>query len=964
MPEPQAQPKPPRRRWPRRLAFGGVLLLAAGGGLWSQSELLLELGIAAVVPADIDASGVSPGLHTTVDTLQVRDIEDPDAPPLAAAKNISVQLSTGSRHVTSVAIGKLALNVLENPDRNFDFVSHLASQPSSGFDATPYLPEKVSIVKLPLRVETPALSLQLDGLSVDAEIENADNVKARVHGDTVSGAWSAPGTDLGLQEVKGSLDAAARYTPESVEGLFVAQVQGLASGRGEFVYWTPEHFKFEVQHLILESSLWSELAQPWLPVETRFTRFEVAEASGKFKDDERHFEAGGQVLGLEVGPLGAPWYAGPAGLKLKGDYGETLRLGGAIMLIDGASAAMDATLLEDGFEATVHANDWSRMALRSFFPPAEGPPPLDYLPKLEAAGWSATLTQHDALHVVGEVSPRLRDAKDAFGLTFGASQEDGGAWLATLTGKHEDHEDWNASLRYPDTGIWETSVTTDALEPRVWLAAWTATDPTSWLDATATGTVSLKALDGRAFAEHAIDWKGTLSRLGPLVSSAPLPYALTAKGYLNNEAPTAYPLDVTLGIDGIGKVSIEGGKADTTEGNLPLKADFDLERLAGLLGLSGFGAQTSGKATLRYANDTYTLGKLALDLAEFWHGSIAMPAGEIIQLAGEVNYSAKSGETTGSLTADWKDKTHATLGAFAFDTASGTVTADTFTLDSDLALLQAFGYVDSGDATLKVNGSNIRYDDTGQRGTGDLVMTGGIVLPDNALALSGMTLEIYANLENGGTAAGPFSAGDAVAFGAIFRNLTAQVRAEGTETYFEKARADLWNGEVLANGEVNLLKSSLPLRFDAEVSGIDLAAFSTAFALPYGPVTGIVGGHIRAAIENSRIIELDADLESTEGFTMSREMVVQAMMSQNDAEVSGSRVISSVVASVIGDAPQRPFDRARIRLGLNAGGRITGTAELNSKHLNLTVDISADQGALIEAMEAAQEGKVGTLSFQ
>jgi len=59
--------------------------------------------------------------------------------------------------------------------------------------------------------------------------------------------------------------------------------------------------------------------------------------------------------------------------------------------------------------------------------------------------------------------------------------------------------------------------------------------------------------------------------------------------------------------------------------------------------------------------------------------------------------------------------------------------------------------------------------------------------------------------------------------------------------------------------------------------------------------------------------------------------------------------VTRVIESVLGEAPQRPFDLARIDLALK-GDKIAGDAVLESGSLRLSIDINADPQTLQDAL--------------
>jgi hypothetical protein len=119
-------------------------------------------------------------------------------------------------------------------------------------------------------------------------------------------------------------------------------------------------------------------------------------------------------------------------------------------------------------------------------------------------------------------------------------------------------------------------------------------------------------------------------------------------------------------------------------------------------------------------------------------------------------------------------------------------------------------------------------------------------------------------------------------------------------------------------------------------------------------LTGIVRGEMFCVLTPSQLRDFSLMLESTENFSMNRDMVEQLLLNQYMNDVTGSRQVSRMLQSVLGKKPQTAFDRAQIKLGLEES-RIAGTALLESKSLNLTVDIKADPPALLEALRIRQE---------
>ncbi|HQL95349.1 MAG TPA: AsmA-like C-terminal region-containing protein, partial [Candidatus Hydrogenedentes bacterium] len=185
--------------------------------------------------------------------------------------------------------------------------------------------------------------------------------------------------------------------------------------------------------------------------------------------------------------------------------------------------------------------------------------------------------------------------------------------------------------------------------------------------------------------------------------------------------------------------------------------------------------------------------------------------------------------------------------------------------------------------------------------------------------------------------------------------LAGKTRLDRGVVLLEEAAAAVFGGSVGMTGSAALVEPGMPLKADMTVSDVDLSVFTQEFKPPSVVLTGRLSGTADLLVRGGKLADLHVDLTASSGFSLNKDMVEQLLTSQYVTGMTGGKQVSDVVRDVLGDAPQRPFDAARITLGLR-DGRIEGVARLESRTLNLTMDIKADPEALLEALRAGGDG--------
>jgi len=133
--------------------------------------------------------------------------------------------------------------------------------------------------------------------------------------------------------------------------------------------------------------------------------------------------------------------------------------------------------------------------------------------------------------------------------------------------------------------------------------------------------------------------------------------------------------------------------------------------------------------------------------------------------------------------------------------------------------------------------------------------------------------------------------------------------------------------------------------------------FTEEYKPPAVRLTGRVKGEASLRLGADGIEDLSVDLQTIDGMTMNRDAVAQILLSQYMGDVTAGKTLSKAVEQTIGTEPDRPFDSGRIELGFK-DGEIVGMAKLESRLLNLTVDIKADPETLSDAMMLRQAERI------
>jgi hypothetical protein len=416
-------------------------------------------------------------------------------------------------------------------------------------------------------------------------------------------------------------------------------------------------------------------------------------------------------------------------------------------------------------------------------------------------------------------------------------------------------------------------------------------------------------------------------------------------------------LTARLGEDGELRVS-EGTwnrRNGSAEGLVACRVDLDYAAAA--LGLSGVYGEWSVEAPVRYQAGIVK-GTVALTGNGAGFGGFSTPYGTPVTATGGVSYDLAAGQSTvETLEVTWPPATRLTSPAVSIGLDPLTVNG-AFTLTSDLAPLVDMGLLDSveggGEATGIVTSS-----DGATEMAFDLEATAeSLVVADALAALTGSALRGAGRLNAEGLEArGEVQAAEAAVAGAVLRELAVPVHIKGWSLAADGFEAELFDGGIKGSVSVELAEEGFPGRLTAEIVAVDLATFCEEFEPPGTRLTGSAGGRLMIEWNADGLAALEVDLACEEGFTMNRELIEQLLLKQLLGDAAGTKRLGKIREKVIGEAPQRPFDRAALTLR-KEGDMLRGEVKLPSEQLNLTVDLKIDPRNIFKALELRQKSQL------
>jgi hypothetical protein len=347
----------------------------------------------------------------------------------------------------------------------------------------------------------------------------------------------------------------------------------------------------------------------------------------------------------------------------------------------------------------------------------------------------------------------------------------------------------------------------------------------------------------------------------------------------------------------------------------------------------------------------------------FGYGKWAGPYGTPVVLSGRTRYSVDTqSAVVDDVDVTWGEGSHLT-------STQATVSLDPFSLSgpyhvtTDLAPLVDLRFLDDADGNATATGAlaigteqptEIQYELAAR----SLILSGAVV------AFGGLSSS--GNLAYGDSLNGTiqFAAADAATAGAVLNDPRGVCTIQDGVAEAAGVEATLYGGRTTFNASVNVLDMGEGGRLDAHLQGVDLDRFTKEYEPPAVVLTGIADGDISLAWNEDGVKDLRVDLASEEDFSMNREVIENLLLQSVTAEVTGlKRLNRRIREDTIGEAAQRPFERAAMSLSLEGETydeqRLTGPVSLKSEMLDLSIDLGVDLRAIASAMELQQQAQLG-----
>lgn len=975
-----------RRRLSRRVKVALVclcvlaVLALAGVALWHTGRpqaWLVEYGISRGLGAQGEVEGVSVGPPGRIARLELLDAPSGVAEtPFLHLEELQLDYdldAANKRYIKGLALDTLVVKAdgrdLLNP--NYDFLVRLLNAPSSGIDPTPYLPKKVSIDALDVSAEMPTWSLRVEGARANGAINTLDALEFTVSGSPLRATWSVAGLDTGL----GFLEGDANFLLTRGGGVMKAdanvELPGLATvdASGELMQGPGVlGVNLDVRDVTLQDELWGAVARDVLPWPLTFDSLRISDSRLKFSwfyafftVSDAQFHAA--MDGVVFGPSESPYYTGPLLVTAEGGFGGDVPLTMSATLNAGQTikAVLDSPNGQRKGHVTI--SDWTRKQVNAVVPAAYRSV-LESMPKLSAlsvdmegewAGADYTLKGR-VTPTLGDAGPVLLDVK-----AWGGPSQSRLCDVAVDTTWREGKASLQVTVNTPsDYLVW---LNVENVSPRDWAQVWMGTDALAQLATNLRGAVHVQKVPDSPLRADVSLQADTLS-YGSFGTTFELGAELNTEATLDAAASRAMGKALRLSLGGAyWNVKDWHAALDPLDvgGAVECKADFAV--VAAWLGIAGVQGEGTATTNLRVDSSALTLAALEVKTETAGYGDWTTPYGMPVEAKGDLRV-AFDGMAVTSEQAEIAlgDDTRVTAKEISFTPAAGENAAQTgvaeMVVDTAFAPLVAKGYLDEATGTAKVKGSDISFDAEGFKGGFDYAVAAeNIILADALAALYGMKADGHLGYVGELTGAGTLAADKAIAGGAALNVVRCEIVGEGKTLRLSNIEATLFDGGVKGDFVVHLFETGMPMEISATLDNADLAVFTEEYKPPAVKLTGRVKGEASVRLGANGIEDLSVDLETIDGMTMNRDAVAQILLSQYMGEVTAGKTLSKAVEQTIGEEPDRPFDSGRIQLSYK-DGKIVGMAKLESRLLNLTVDIKADPETLSDAMMLRQTERI------
>lgn len=403
---------------------------------------------------------------------------------------------------------------------------------------------------------------------------------------------------------------------------------------------------------------------------------------------------------------------------------------------------------------------------------------------------------------------------------------------------------------------------------------------------------------------------------------------------------------------------------DTFAAQADITAEADLHRLAALLHLGDLWGEAQARVSCRNEQGVHTVD-FEVRAEPVGYGDLAVLYGTPITASGTAHYDSLGWRGGGS---HWAirvgEGTALTSDALVFEPEPFQLDAP-FALQTDLVPLVHMGYLDAATGSGTVSG-RLRVEEGRVHAEAELCLEATSLVLNSALAaltsVSATGVLVYAETLTGSA---EVAVDEIVVAGATLRDVQGRLLVEGDTLRAEEFEGVLFDGTLRAEAEVGIFLEGLPVRFSAQVEGLDLETLIGEMAPGSAKLTGLASGDATLAFDADGFEELRLELRATEDLSLDRDTVLGLLEDvEPDGRVgSGERLGRAAkrraVEKVVGKAPRRSFDRAELTLEC-AGPRLAGHGQaiIESEQLNLTIELPIHPDTLLKMLELRQLEKI------
>ncbi|MFP4500896.1 MAG: hypothetical protein ACLFTT_07850 [Candidatus Hydrogenedentota bacterium] len=982
--------EPTQKGGPRKSRRGCVVLLVLAVMLtavmvWSvvsgvAPKYAVRLGLADFLDSTvaIDRITLAPSWHgrigpdaaptMTIAGLRLSDRAAPDAaPPAVALGRLRLYLDirpADGRYVDHVAIDDPTVTLVERPEggRNFGFLWDFLMQPAETPTPAAYLPKTLRIQGASFAVERPDTAIRLSGLGAAVSIDAMDRFRLSVDDAPLHGQVRMPGLAAGEHAVEGRATVHVAHMPGKTTASADIRLPELVDleGRFEFEGGAGENaLTAALERGAAKGAVLSLIPSARMPVDLGFDGVRIERARAVASWDAASLRVPEAVLdmaadGVRIGPREAPWYTGALRFTGGGSYLDSMPAGEATLTL-AQDRAIDLALVRREQRLVIEAawEDWTRAQVFGLAPPAYRGMAKNALPAVTSLSGGAEAWYDESWQARCQLTPQLKGAAPQ--ITFSAVHLPGAAFPLEFEGTITQGAGTAVISAGPGDDAPHVRARVDALDAAAWTRAW---QPGWWPEgfgARLAGTVDVLP---RADANYRFEADLTArdSRM-PAVDLAPLgPLTLRGAGLFQpdmfNVAGEAlavgseeagFALSTTRWSFGLLNQAFEAHISGGGDVGF-LSPMFGLENLGGSVDVAGRVDADSARVRVEPALTTDNLA---------W-GDLIVPYGMALSAEGKAAYTFDDGQlAVHGLSVSLGGATRFLAEQIDAQPLVPRIDVQGLRFDTDFAPFVAMEYLLDAKGTFSLTGGTSYADGAPAADLACELSAAVLALPYTASRI--VECEAQARLRYDGAldGSGTVTTQQVEVGGVAVDGLSGDLRAAESALYIEDGRGQVLGGAAELNVRIGLLEQGLPMRLRVYTHGADLAQFTEQFKPPNTTLTGTAVGEILVELREGKLADVRVDLTAKEGFSMNRDLVIQALMTQYVEGMPGGMTMREIIEGVVGEAPQREFDEARLTLGFEAG-RLTGQARLESELLGLTVDILADPAAITEALRTRQ----------